>query len=231
MCKIKYVFFDLDDTLLNFKESEKCAIKNTLIRLGISPSDEIAARYSEINRLMWKKLELAEITRDELRGERFKMLFSEISISASSNDARRIYEEELSRTCFFMPYAIDVLEFMKKRYTLYLASNGTASVQRGRISASGIEKYFKDIFISDTIGFNKPSREFFEYCFEKIPNFCKDEAIIIGDSLSSDILGGGNAGIKTCLYNPEGKPASENIVPTYEIKSLRELPQLLDTIQ
>jgi 2-haloacid dehalogenase len=103
-------------------------------------------------------------------------------------------------------------------------------VQDSRIARSGIAKYFDGIFISQRVGYDKPSREFFERCFAEIEGFSKDEAIIVGDSLSSDILGGINAGIRTCRYNPEGKPQNPEITPDYEIKNLSELPSLLERI-
>ncbi len=227
MSKYKTVFLDLDDTILNFRASERVAIRATVSHYGIVPDESIISRYSEINRDMWRQLESGLMTRDEIRKKRFEMLFSEIGISASAEEGQAFYEKALSQTVFFMPKALSTIKALSRRYSLYLASNGTAEVQNPRIAASGINRYFKGIFISERIGHNKPSKEFFEHCFSEIEGFEKHDAIIVGDSLSSDIAGGINSGIRTCLYNPDEKPITGDIIPDYEIRSLKELPRLL----
>ncbi len=230
MSDIKYVFLDLDDTLLDFKRSEREAIKGTLLRFGVTPTEELCLRYSEINRDMWRRLERGELARAEMRTARFELLFSELGMRVPAADARDAYEAELAMTAFFLPYAEALLSELFGKYRLYLASNGTAAVQKSRIEISGIGAFFDGIFISELIGHNKPAPEFFEHCFSHIPNFKRDEAIIIGDSLTSDIAGGIGAGIMTCLYNPDGKAIPENLKPSHEIKSLRELPILLEKL-
>ena len=112
----------------------------------------------------------------------------------------------------------------------YIVSNGNLSVQNGRIASAGIAGYFEEIFISQKIGFDKPRKEFFDACFARIPGFDRQRSIIVGDSLTSDIRGGINAGIKTCWYNPRGKAARADIRPDYCITALHELPGLLSRI-
>ena len=129
-----------------------------------------------------------------------------------------------------MPGAEELLEALYGKYPLYIVSNGNLSVQEGRIASSGIAKYFGEIFISQQIGFDKPRKEFFDACFARIPGFDRERSIIVGDSLTSDIRGGINAGIKTCWYNPRGKAAREDIRPDYSIAELNELPGLLSEI-
>ena len=123
-----------------------------------------------------------------------------------------------------------MLEELTKKYSLYLVTNGITNVQTRRIASAGLEKYFKGIFISEEIGHDKPSREYFEYCFEHMENFTKDRAIIIGDSLSSDILGGINAGIRTVWFNPKGEPKNPEIPADYEITHLDQVKTLLEKI-
>ena len=159
-----------------------------------------------------------------------ELLFEEIGVCADAKEAQRIYERQLSQTYYYLPGAEELLKSLVGKYKIYLASNGTAIVQDGRIALSGIGKYADDIFISEKIGYNKPSIGFFEGCFSKIESFEKEYAIIIGDSLSSDILGGINAGIKTCLFNPKGITVSENIKPDYEVRELSEIPTLLERL-
>ena len=202
---IKFVFLDLDDTSFDFHKSEAIALSGMLTEIGVNPTPERISRYSEINSACWKRLERGEMTRDEVLYERFRIFFEEFGIEASADEARLIYEDRLGKGHYFIDGAEDLLKALFGKYRLFLASNGTAKVQKGRIESSGIEVYFEKIFVSQTIGYNKPDKEFFNYCFKCIEGFGKDKAIIIGDSHSSDILGGKNAGIKTCLFNPNQK--------------------------
>ena len=153
-----------------------------------------------------------------------------MGLRLSSGETQDHYIEFLSQGHFFLPGAPEVLEALWKEYDLYMVSNGTASVQAGRLKSANISHFFKDIFISETVGVNKPQKEFFDYCFSHIPGFASEKAIIVGDSLTSDMLGGNNAGIKTCWYNPAGKPRREDIPVDYEIRDLMELPELLAEI-
>lgn len=222
------ILFDLDDTILDFHKSEKAAITETMSQLGAPVSEQNIALYSKINDSMWKKLERGELTRAQVLLNRFEEFFGAIGIECSPLSAKKLYEHYLSEQCFFIDGAQEILKRLYLEYDLYIISNGTAHVQDGRIAAAGIAKYFKDIFISDKIGVNKPSREFFEYCEKQIPDFDKRRALIVGDSPSSDILGGINAGIATCRFNPHKKPNPEDIQPDYEINSLSQLPAVLD---
>ena len=226
---IKTIFFDLDDTLLDFHRSEREAITQTLSSFGIDPTDAVRERYSAINKYVWKQLELGLMTREQILVKRFELLFEELGVDADGMAVKRAYEWNLGGSYFYLDGAEELLEELQKKYDLYIMSNGTAVVQDRRIAASGIDKYFKEIFISEKVGYNKPSIEFFERCFERIPDFDKSSAIIIGDALTSDIKGGINAGILTCHYNPRAE-GYEDIIPDYTIKTLEELPALLESI-
>ena len=227
---IKYLFLDIDDTIFDFKRSEAEALRGTLSELGIEPREETISLYSRINQSQWEALERGETTRDALLIRRYELLFEALGVSCDARSAQKIYERRLSQSYYFLAGAQDALSELFGKYKIYFASNGTAIVQDGRISLSGIDKFAEDIFISERIGHNKPSREFFEACFERIEGFRREEAIIVGDSLSSDILGGINAGIKTCLFNPKGKELTGNITPSYVIYELKELRTLLERI-
>lgn len=227
---IKYVLFDVDDTLLDFGKAEAAAIRKTFERIGIPVTEKLIRRYSEINAQQWSRFEKGEITRERLLTERFDILFSELGINVPSEMAQASYEYLLGIGHYFVDGAEELLEALKDKYELYIVSNGNASVQDRRLKSAGIIPYFKDIFISERVGFNKPSAEFFEACFERIPGFEKDKAVIVGDRLSSDILGGINAGVSTCWFNPRGDAPDPDIPADYEIKHLSELPALLDSI-
>ncbi len=224
---IKNVLLDLDDTIFDFHKAERIALSKTLAEMGVEPTEAVTSRYSEINASLWRKLELGEMAREQILVLRFKMLFDEIGVSCDALAARMSYEKNLSVGHYFIDGAQELLEALFGKYKLYLASNGTAAVQIPRIESSPIEKYFDGIFISEIVGFNKPDERFFERIFGGIEGFSKDETVIVGDSISSDVTGGKNAGIKTCLFNPKNKEISGSVKPDYEIKNLSELPELL----
>lgn len=227
---IKYVFLDLDDTLLDFHLAEHIAMTSTLAAVGAPNDDATLARYSEINRSCWERLERGEWTRQEVLVGRFKLLFAELGVNADPELTQQIYEDKLCIGHYFLPGAEKLLDDLYGRYKLYITSNGTARVQDARIESSGIAKYFDGIFISQRVGADKPSPVFFERVFAAIEGFSPDEAIIVGDSLTSDIKGGRDAGIITCLYNPKGRAGRADIVPDHEIASLDELIPLIEKI-
>ena len=240
---MKNIFIDLDDTILDFKKAEQIAVSKTLEHFGIKATQENVDRYHELNAMHWKQLEKGLITRSQVKIGRFKSLLAELSVSnpiANDLDPRELakyYEHALSIGHYFINGAEDFLKTASKRYNLYLVSNGTASVQKGRIKSAKIGKYFKKIYVSEDIGYNKPSKEYFHYCFADIlgqsQSTCtddrlsalkmvKDETVIIGDSLTSDILGGNNAEIRTVWFNPNGLENTEGVNPDFEIKRFSE---------
>jgi len=225
---IKTIFFDLDDTIFDFHKAEAVAVSKTLAEQGVDNSKQTVARYSEINASMWKRLEKGELSREEVLVKRFEQLFLELGVEdCDAFDTRKKYEKNLSVGHYFVDGAYELLEKLSKKYDLYLVSNGTYKVQEGRLNSSGIKKFFKGIFISEKLGFVKPQKEFFDEVFSKIQNFDKQSAIIVGDSLSSDIKGGNNAGIKTCWFNPKHLQNQTDAKVDYEIHSLNEIYKIL----
>lgn len=227
---LEFLFLDLDDTILDFHKAEYIAIGKTLDSFGLAPTEEVRARYSVINKAHWERLERKELTREEVLVGRFAALFSEYDITADPEQCARRYEDFLSVGHYFLPKAEETLAILSKKYRLYLASNGTAKVQAGRLKSANISHYFERIFVSQEIGANKPSPEYFSRCFATITDFDPKRAIMVGDSLSSDILGGKNAGITTCWVNPAHKNAPAEIMPDYEIEYFHQLPKLLETL-
>lgn len=227
---IRNVLFDLDDTLFDFHKAEKIALTKTLVHFGIDPTEETLALYNTINAAHWKRLELGEISREEVKVGRYRELFKTIGVECDPVKATAYYESMLAIGHYFMPGAPELLEELYGKYRLYIVSNGTAKVQEGRIGSSGIAKYMDGIFISQILGANKPDKQFFDICFAEIPDFSLSETVIIGDSLSSDIKGGINAGITTVWFNPKGIENDNDIKPDYTIKELSEVPGLLSQI-
>ena len=227
---IKTILLDLDDTILDFHKAEHIALSATLREIGIEPTEAVLKRYSEINRAHWKRLELGELTRPEVLHGRFTQLFREFGVDGDCYEAQRIYEWKLGTGHYFLDGGQELLDTLYGKYDLYLASNGTDIVQTRRIASANIEHYFKDLFISQRLGFDKPMKEFFDRAFARIESFNPDETIIIGDSLTSDIKGGINAGIRTCWFNLHGIKNESGIIPDYEVTTLAEIPALLERI-
>ncbi len=226
----EYLFLDLDDTILDFHKAERIAIAKTIREFGVEPTEEVINRYHQINIWHWQQLELGKMTRDQVLEGRFAVLFEELGIQVDKTLCARVYEQHLSQGHWFMPGAEEAVERLSKKYRLFLASNGTATVQKGRMTSANLYRFFECSFVSQEIGHNKPSKEYFEAAFAMIPGFDKSKCLMVGDSLTSDIRGGINAGLKTCWVNPTHAPAREDIKPDYEIEYLYQLEALLDSL-
>ncbi len=226
---MKFLLLDLDDTILDFQKAEAIAISKTIRSFGVEPTQEILSRYHIINKQHWEAMERGELTRPQVLQGRFCVLFAELGREVDPAACAKIYENHLSQGHYFLPGAMETIEKLHGSYKLYLASNGTAVVQHSRLTSAGLYPWFEEIFISQELGHNKPSREFFEIAFSKIQGFDPAQTIMVGDSLTSDMLGGLNAGITTCWVNPEGKDCGE-IRPHYQIESLAQLPALLERL-
>lgn len=227
---IKNILLDMDNTILDFTRAERVAASKALAAMGIQPTDELLKRYHEINEDQWRLFELGELEREQVKVRRYELLFDEMGIDASPRETAKVYEGLLGIGHYFMDGAVELLETLSGEYRLYLATNGTSNVQKSRISSSDISKYFQGIYISEDVGYNKPDPRYFEACFKDIPDFKRKETVMIGDSLTSDIKGGINAGIKTVWFNHEGKSRDDSIVPDYEVHSLDEIPALVKRI-
>lgn len=227
---IKNILFDLDDTIYDFGLAEKNALTRMLCDIGVEPTEEKVKLYSEINLSYWKRLEKGEITREQVKVDRFRSYLQEIHVHFSAVKADEIYRGYLGQGHYFMEGAWEMLQDLQGKYRMFLVTNGTAETQKGRIASGGLERYFEKIFVSELIGFDKPSIHFFEYCFQQMGEFEKRETIIIGDSLSSDIQGGINAGITTLWFNGRGAVNTTEIKPEYEVRRLGEIREILKKI-
>ena len=226
---IEFLFLDLDDTILDFRKAERIAISKTIRDFGVEPTEEVVSLYHGINKWHWEQLELGNLTREEVLVNRFGVLFEKLGREVDATACARTYEKNLSQGHWFLPGAEEAVDALSKKYRLFLASNGTASVQKGRMTSANLYRFFETVFVSQEIGYNKPSADYFNACFASIPGFDKEKAIMVGDSLSSDIKGGINAGIKTVWVNPDHKDCGD-VRPDYEIEYLHQLENLLDQI-
>ena len=227
---IEFLFLDLDDTILDFHKAERIALSRTIQMFGVEPTEDVLGRYHVINKWHWEQLELGTLTRAEVLTGRFKMLFAELGLDVDPEKMQAGYEHNLSIGHWFLPGAEEAVDTLSKKYRLFLASNGTAVVQKGRMTSANLYRFFEKVFVSQEIGHNKPSKAYFDACFAQIPDFDPAKAMIVGDSLSSDIKGGNNAGIRTCWVNPNHAPRNPEIHVDYEIEALSQLPGLLEEL-
>lgn len=227
---VEWLFLDLDNTILDFDKAEYIALGKTLGHFGLEPTEEVRSCYRRINKEHWLRLERKELTRQQVLVGRFETLFREYGICAAGEACAAVYETNLSQGHYFLPGALEALERLHKKYRLFLASNGTARVQAGRLDSANIRHYFEGIFISQEMGADKPSPDYFNSCFRRIPGIDPAKAMMVGDSLSSDILGGKNAGMLTCWINRHQETPDPAIAPDYEIESIAQLDALLESL-
>lgn len=220
------LFLDLDNTLLDFYKAESFAVRSVLKDFSLPYSDDTVKIYSEINRSYWQRFEEGEIPKSAIFESRFKTLLSVLGEERDTSAISDCYCKRLAQGYFKIDGAEEILQYLKdKCYKLYATTNGFAFTQYNRIEKSGLAPFFDGVFISEDAGYQKPEKEYFDYCIEKIEEKDRSKILIIGDSQSSDILGGLNAGIDTCWFNLENlKPKYKS---KYEIKNLIELKNIL----
>ena len=226
---IKYVLWDVDGTLLNFHLAEENAIRACFDEYGLGDlSEERLKDYRKINNKYWKSLEKGEIRRIEVLEGRFREFFQKYGYDTSIvSDFNISFQENLGKTYVFNDKAYETVNKLGEKYKQYAATNGSAIAQEGKLKGAGLECIFEEVFISEKIGYEKPSKEFFDYIFNTIGSRDKSEYVIIGDSPTPDIRGGRNAGIKTIWFNPDRLEKDKDIDFGYEVKNLEEVLDIL----
>ncbi|NHM30914.1 YjjG family noncanonical pyrimidine nucleotidase [Neobacillus terrae] len=227
MKKYETLLFDVDDTLLDFGSAEKLALNLLLEEQKFPFTIELEQNYQKINWGLWQAFEEGKKSRDEVVNTRFSLLFSEYGIEVDGELLERSYRSFLNQGHQLVNGAFELIKELYNHYDLFVVTNGVSKTQDKRLRDSGLYPFFKDIFVSEDTGFQKPMKEFFDYAFERIPNFNAEKTLIIGDSLSADIQGGRLSGLDTCWFNGKMKPNNTDILPTYEIYRLVELYQIL----
>ncbi len=224
--KYNVLFLDLDNTLLDFSKAEHAAISKTLKEFDLNCDKETIDLYSQINNSYWKRFEIGEIPKNAIFEGRFKTLLSALNKERDIKAISDSYFNNLASTYFKVEGADEVLTYLKsKGYMLYATTNGFAFTQKNRINRSGLKKYFEKVFISEDLGYQKPDKEYFDACISRIAQKDKSRILIIGDSQSSDILGGINAGIDTCWFRNGND--TEKYHSKYVIENLGELKNIL----
>jgi len=226
---IKVILWDIDGTLLSFKEAERAAMRAGFAAFGLGElTDEMLKEYSAINASYWKRLELGELTKPQVLRGRFEEFFRKRGLdTACVDEFNAQYQVRLGQTVVFNDNGKELVESLRGRVKQYAVTNGTLVAQKGKLKNSGLDRLLDDVFISDVVGVEKPGIGFFDAVFAAIGRYEPDEVLIVGDSLTSDIKGGNNAGILCGWYNPEGQPVPEGLRVDYDIRDLNQVGDIL----
>lgn len=226
--KYKWLLFDADDTLLDFTLGEATALKEALEGMGLPTDREVIETYSKINENLWKMLERGEMTKARLKNLRFEQFCEHYGFEVDPIALSDSYFENLKKQSQLLDGAYEVCAALADKYEMYIITNGTYEIQKSRFGGCAIKDFFVKTYISDEIGCAKPSRGFFDAVAADIPDFDKSKALVIGDSLTSDIKGGIEYGIDTCWLNSHGKIVPEGMNITYVIKDIRDVLEILE---
>lgn len=227
--KYEIIIFDADETLFDFKKSEREAFKNTMLEFNIEYDENYHLKiYQDINTAIWKEFEDGLITQKKLKIERFKRLSDRLKSEFDEAAFAKSYMKHLSHASFLYDDSVSLVESLHKDYRLSIITNGLKDVQDNRIRKSIIGKYFEDVVISEEVLVSKPDPRIFEHALNNINHADKSKVLMVGDSLTSDIQGGINFGIDTCWFNPGKAPNKTAAKPTYEISNLMELKNILN---
>lgn len=224
---MKLVFIDVDDTLLDFEECSKYAIKRCCKDADIEYSDDIYKVFRPHNDRLWEKIEDGSLTKDELYGMRWTHIFDVLGINCDGLKFEENFRYYASLSAVPVKGAVDILEYLHGKYILCTASNASYERQYGRLKQADMLKYFDKLFASGDVGCQKPMPLFFERCMAHFPEISKDDTVIIGDSLTADIKGGNNYGIRTIWFNRQRKPHTEDMIPDCTVYDLCEIKNIL----
>lgn len=224
----KILLFDLDDTLLDFGANEIDSLNKLFHLHGYVFSDKLFRVYNSINKQLWTDYENGNIALDEVLNSRFSETLLKLGITVDGMEWENQYRELLGNGHQLIDGALELCQSLSVSHRLFVITNGITKTQIKRLKHAGLYRFLEDIFDSQSIGFQKPSKEFFDYVMDHIKDFKIREALIIGDSLNTDIKGGLLSGIDTCWINRKSEKYSAEIQSTYTITSLTELCDICD---
>lgn len=227
------VFWDVDDTLLDFSYSQKYALEKCFRSVGMEVTEVQLQRYAEINDVYWKRLELGEVTKEQLLTGRFVTFFQEFGIEGVDVETfRKEYQLALGSVFSFLDDSLTICRSLRGRVKQYVITNGVSATQRNKLKLSGLADCMDGIFISEEIGSPKPETEFFDYCIRHAVETDKSKILVVGDSLTSDIKGGIQAGLRTCWYRRRCRLETDvRWKPDYEIDDLHEIYEILQRVR
>ncbi|WP_317210689.1 YjjG family noncanonical pyrimidine nucleotidase [Stenotrophomonas sp. C3(2023)] len=226
--KYRRFLFDLDDTLLDFRASERLSFERTLQALQIdAPLHDLYARYQLENTALWSQLERGEVSKDALKWQRFARTFAAFGLDADSHQAGEVYLQLLPQTVVLVPGAEALCRQLAAVGELGIITNGIEAVQTRRIAASGLAPWIHFVATSEACGYAKPDVRFFAYASARFSTFSKADTVIVGDRLEADVLGANRFGIDSCWFNPAGLDNPTTVRPTWEVASLHTLASQL----
>ncbi len=223
-----HILFDLDDTLFDFQQSQKNGIILLCKKYHIPFTDDLYKLYVDINHCLWKKFNDGLISKDYVQNKRFELFFDCLHMKVEGKDVNNQYQHFLVEHTFLIPFADTVCAELSKKHTLSIITNGVGKTQHQRINNSPISHYFKNVFVSEEVGYAKPNRAFFDYILKKISCINKQEVLIVGDSLESDILGANNIGVPCCFFNPQKKEIVSSCHIDFIINDLQQLISIIE---
>lgn len=222
------ILWDVDQTLLDFDKSQDYALRFCFQKLNLEIDDKIVRLYASINDSYWKRLELGEVTKKELLTGRFDRLFEQLHIeTVTSADIAPMYQKALGSVYFYRDDSLKLCQKLQGKVKQYVVTNGVSATQRNKLRLSGLDQVMDGTFVSEEMNYAKPDVRFFEECFNQISDFHKETTLIVGDSLTSDMKGGNQAGIVCCWYNPTGHKNESGLKIDYEIQNLWEVEEIL----
>lgn len=224
---IKAVFIDIDNTLLDFGACAKKAMQKTMEQHGLEYSDRVFEVFDTINGSLWAQIELGKLTREGLRLVRWNKIFGVLGIDFDGVLFEDGFSANLWESAEKIPYAEQLLKYLHEKYTVCAASNGGQEQQEHRLTIAGLIGYIDRVFTSELIGYSKPSKEFFDGCFARLPRIEKSEVMLIGDSLQADISGALDYGLANCWFDYSGKGVCGGIVPDRTVRSLEEIKNII----
>jgi len=220
----KVILADIDNTLLDFDAGTRDSLNQLLESYGLTLTAELEQRFHGINNRLWKQYEHGEIPKSRIFETRFAEFLGSLGVEADPLEANEAFARGLRQSGVLMPHCRELLDALQGKYRLFGVTNGVVTTQLPRLEKSGLNRYFEQVFISEAMGCKKPEPEFFEKVFETIGPVEKSECILLGDSLTSDMQGGRNAGIDTCYLGKDtGDPRCD-----YVISDLLEFLDILE---
>ena len=228
MAKYYCILFDADNTLLDFDAAERKALADTLRNYGIAPDAETVQTYRTINEELWRQLEKGQLRRDKLMAERFTRFLKAVDAAGNGAEMNKFYLDQLStHPDLAAPNVLDVLKELSEVATLAVVTNGFDRVQSRRVAESGMKDFIEEVFVSEKLDSEKPNRKIFDAALRSLGVENREHVLMVGDSLTSDIQGGSNAGLDTCLYYPNDAVIPGKVCPKYDISNLDELYALV----
>lgn len=224
---IKAVLLDVDNTLLDFHACAEASMDAALAEHRIPKKETLFPAFLRINDGLWREIEQGLLTKERLHQIRWNLVFADQGIDYDGALFEKSFLKYLAQKVFPIEGAHALLEYLSGKYILCAVTNGPYEQQRKRLKAANMLSFFDHLFVSEQIGFEKPSENFFDACFAALPGISPAEAIIIGDSITADMMGGLQYGIQTCWFNYHHSAPPQDLSFTHIVHTLKEIESFL----